>query len=67
MHGRKRDTDREKGCVDTRGDGEGETNWESRIDIYTLLCVKQTEGNCCITHGAQLGVLLLPRGKGWGG
>ena len=42
MQGRKRNADREKGCVDTRGDGEGETNWESRIDIYTLLCVEQT-------------------------
>ena len=21
-------------------EGEGETDWESRIDIYTLLCVK---------------------------
>ena len=42
MQGRKRDADREKGCVDTRGDGEDETNWESRIGIYTLLCVKET-------------------------
>ena len=24
-----------------RGEGEGGTNWEIRIDIYTLPCVKQ--------------------------
>ena len=27
--------------VDTAGEGEDGTNWESSIDIYTLLCVKQ--------------------------
>ena len=27
--------------VDTAEEGEGGTNWESSIDIYTLLCVKQ--------------------------
>ena len=35
-----RDADVENRYVDTVGKGEGETNWESRIDIYTLLCVK---------------------------
>ena len=27
--------------VDTTGEGEGGMNWEMRIDIYTLPCVKQ--------------------------
>ena len=38
----KRDADIENGHVDTVGGGEGGTNWEMRIDIYTLPCVKQT-------------------------
>ena len=29
MQGRNRDTDTENGCVDTEGEGEGGTNWES--------------------------------------
>ena len=58
MQGRKRNADREKGCVDTRGDGEGETNWESSTDIYTLPYVKWIAGGtCCIAQGAQLGAL----------
>ena len=41
MQGRNRDIDIENGHVDTGGEGEGGTNWEIRIDIYTLPCVKQ--------------------------
>ena len=29
--------------------------------IYTLLCVKQVAGNCCIAQGAQLDALWWPR------
>ena len=32
------DTDVEKKCMDTKG--WGGTNWEIRIDIYALLCIK---------------------------
>ena len=32
------DTDVEKKCMDT--EGWGGTNWEIRIDIYALLCIK---------------------------
>ena len=39
------------------GEGEGGTNWEVRTDIYTLSCVRQLVGNCCIAKGAQLGAL----------
>ena len=28
-----------------KGEGEGRTNWGIKIDIYTLLCVKQLVGN----------------------
>ena len=30
----------ENGLMDTAGEGEGEMNWESSIDIYTVSCVK---------------------------
>ena len=39
LQGRNRDADVENGCVDTAGEGEGGTNWESCIDVYTLPCV----------------------------
>ena len=32
--------DMENSHVNTRWEGEGGTNWKSRRDIYTLLCVK---------------------------
>ena len=40
MQGRNRDTDVENRHVDTGWKGEGGTNWEIRIDIYTLPYVK---------------------------
>ena len=40
FQGRNRDTDRENRHVDTGAEGKGGTNWEIRIDIYTLSCVK---------------------------
>ena len=36
LQGRNRDIDVENGFVDTVGEGEGGTNWESSIDTYTL-------------------------------
>ena len=39
LQGRNRDVDIENGRVDT-GEGEGGTNWESRIDIYTRARIK---------------------------
>ena len=41
LQGRNRDTDMENGLTDTRCGGESGVNWESSIDMYTLLCVKQ--------------------------
>ena len=29
----------ENGLVDTMGEGEGRTIWESNIDIYTVSCM----------------------------
>lgn len=37
-------TDVENGLMDTVGKGESGKNGESSIDVYTLLCVKQTVG-----------------------
>ena len=34
MQDRNRDTDAEKGLVDTQGEGEGGTIWDSSIDIH---------------------------------
>ena len=43
MQGRKRDTDVESGRVHRAEQvGEGEMNWEVRIDVDTLPRVKQT-------------------------
>ena len=36
VQGSNRDADIEDGLVDTAGEGEGGTNWESSIDIYTM-------------------------------
>ena len=55
MQGRNRDTDIENEHVDTEGKEECGMNREIRIDIYTLPCVRQLMGTCCIAQGAQLG------------
>ena len=60
LQGRNRDTDVENGCVDT----EGGMNWEIRIDICKLPCVKQiASGNLLYSTGTQLGAL-CDRGGG---
>ena len=38
MQGRNRHADVENGLGATAGEGEGGTNWESAIEIYTLPC-----------------------------
>ena len=40
MDAYQRDADIRNGSVDALGKGEVETNSESAVDIYTLLCVK---------------------------
>ena len=41
--------------MDTEREGKGGMSWESSVDIYALLWVKQTAGgSCCIAQGAQL-------------
>ena len=44
MQERNGDTDAENGLVDTAGEGEGGTNWESSTDMYTLPYVKEIAG-----------------------
>ena len=41
MQGRNRDADTENRLVDTVREGEGGTNWESTMEMYTLSYVKQ--------------------------
>ena len=59
MQSRIRDAEVDNRHVDTgREKGEGETNWENRIDIYTLPCVnRELVGSSCIAWGAQLSAL----------
>ena len=39
LQDKNRDTEVENGHVDTGEEGEGGTNWEIRIDVYTLPCI----------------------------
>ena len=68
LQGRNGDADVENGFADTAGGGEAGRNWESSTEKYILPCVKQMlAGSCCLTQGAQPGVLWWPRGVGWSG
>ena len=40
MQNRNRDAEVKSRHVDTSAEGEGGMNWDIRIDIYTLTCVK---------------------------
>ena len=40
LQGRNRDPDVENKCMDTKGGRGGGMNWETGIDIYTLICIK---------------------------
>lgn len=51
----------------TRGEGEGGTNRDSRIDIRTLPRVKQVVGCCRKAQGAQLGADMTKAGGMGGG
>ena len=58
LQGESRDADIENRLVDRVGEGEGGMNWESSIEAYTLLYVKQRAGwSCSITQVAQLSAL----------
>ena len=62
--GRDADVDTDLG---TQWEEEGGKNWESGIDIYILLCVRQmASGKRLYKTGAQLGALWWPPGLGWG-
>ena len=54
FQGRNRDAEVENGHVDTEGEGEHGVNWEIRIDIYTLPCVKyRASGNLLYSSGSS--------------
>ena len=72
LQGRNRDVDIETGIMDIEGEGEGGTNWEIRIDIYTLPCVKQSYREHAIKHRKRRSVLCdnldgCDGGGGWEG
>ena len=67
MQGRNRDTDVENGRVDTEGEGGGRMNWEIRIDVYTLPCVKLiASGKLLHSTGRSARCSVMTRWVGWG-
>ena len=54
MQGRNTDTNIENRHVDTVGEREGGTNWESSIEIYTLSCVKQIASGKLLDNTGKL-------------
>ena len=63
---RNGDTDIENWLVDTAGEGEVRTNWESSIDIHTLSCVIQiTIGK--LLHGTGRPARPSVTSRGWNG
>ena len=53
MQGGNTDADAENGHMGTVGEGEGEINWEPRIDIQTVIYVnRQLVGSCSKAPGA---------------
>ena len=55
LQGRNRDTDAENKRMDTKGRRGGGMNWETGIDVYTLMCIKQiTNKTCCMALGTAL-------------
>ena len=49
-----RNTDIENGHVITGQEGDGGMNWEVRIDIYTLPCIKQTASGKLLSSAGSL-------------
>ena len=69
MQGRNGDADVENGLADTVGEGEGGMNGESRISIYTGLCVKWRSAEklpCGTGSLAPFSVMTLRGGMGEG-
>ena len=67
MQCRNRDIDVENGHVDTGWEGEGGTNWEITMDIYTLPCVKiDSQWEHAIKH-RELSSVLYDDLVGWDG
>ena len=53
--------------MDTVGEGEGGTNWEMKIDIYTLSCVKLiASGKLLYSTRSSAQCSVMTYGVGWG-
>ena len=62
MQGGNTDADAENGHMGRVGEGEGEINWEPRIDIQTVIYVnRQLVGSCYKAPGAW-GSVMTSRG-----
>ena len=53
--------------MDTEQEGGSGMKWDSSTDMYTLPCIKQLVGSCCIAQGAQPNALWWRSGWEWGG
>ena len=63
LQGRNRDTAIEDRLLDTAGEGEGGTNWESSTETYTLPCGRQLTGGA-VQH-RELNTVVLDNLEGW--
>ena len=62
MQSRNRDTDVENKSMDAKGGRGDETDWEVRIDIHTLLGIKEiTNENHCLAQGTLPSTLWWPK------
>ena len=65
MQGRNGDADIENRLVDTIREGKSGTNGESRIDIYTLSCVKQIANKKLLYNNREPSLVLCDDLEGW--
>ena len=63
--GSNRDADIEKRLVDTVGEGEGGTNWESSMETYTLPEVKQIASGSLLYDEGSSNLVLCDNLDGW--
>ena len=67
LQGKNGDTDLENGCVDTSGEADSETNWESGMDKCALHVDNRHVGDVAGGHKDQLCDDLEGWGRGWEG
>ena len=53
--------------MDTRREGKSRTNGESRIDIHTLLCIKEIANKKLLYNNREPSLVLCDDLEGWDG